>query len=104
MNLAEFKDYVSQICLASALVASWHLTQETAQCAKFKSFYYNDIFLSLNSGKLNYDLGHYSLVSLVFSYLPNFTNSHCLKDWTSKNPYIVILSIIQLNILNPKAN
>ena len=30
MNLVQFKDPVSHMCLASAVVASWSLTQEVA--------------------------------------------------------------------------
>ena len=30
MNWAQFKDYVSHMCLAGAAVASWSLTQEMA--------------------------------------------------------------------------
>ena len=31
MNQAQFKDPVSQMCLAGAMVASWSLTQEVAE-------------------------------------------------------------------------
>ena len=37
------------MCLTGAVVACWPLTQEVAGCAKFESFYCNDIFLLLNS-------------------------------------------------------
>ena len=44
MNRAQFKDPVSIICIAGAVVASRSLTQEVAGLSPF-----NDKFLSLNS-------------------------------------------------------
>ena len=35
MNLAQFKDPVSHICLAGAVVASWSVTQEVASLYPF---------------------------------------------------------------------
>ena len=35
MNWAEFKDPVSHMCLAGAVVASWSLTQEVAGSSPF---------------------------------------------------------------------
>ena len=35
MNWAEFKDVVSYVCFAGALVASWSLTQEVAGSSHF---------------------------------------------------------------------
>ena len=42
MNWGQFKDHVSHICLAGAVVASWSLTQQVAGLNPF-----NDTFLSL---------------------------------------------------------
>ena len=36
------------------------------------------------------------------SCLPNCANSHCLKDWDFKDPYIVMLYWFQLSPLSPK--
>ena len=36
MNFAQFKDPVSDMCLAGAVVASWSLTQEDAGLSPFK--------------------------------------------------------------------
>ena len=35
MNLAQFKDPVSHMCLAGTVVASWSLTQEVAGSSPF---------------------------------------------------------------------
>ena len=50
INLAQFKDSVSQVCLAGAMVASWSLTQEVVGSIPFNDNYF--LFLnSLNSLK-----------------------------------------------------
>ena len=47
INLAQFKDSVSHVCLAGAMVASWSLTQEVVGLIPFNDNY----FLFLNSVK-----------------------------------------------------
>ena len=50
INLAQFKDSVSHVCLAGAMVASWSLTQEVVGLIPFNDNYF--LFLnSLNSVK-----------------------------------------------------
>ena len=44
MNWGQFKDSVSHLCLAAAVVASWSLTQEVAGLNPFN----DKTFLSLN--------------------------------------------------------
>ena len=45
MNWAQFKDHVSHMCHAGAVVAPWAITQEVAGSSPFNDKY----FLSLNS-------------------------------------------------------
>ena len=40
MNWAEFKDLVSHVCLAGAVVASWSLTPEVADSSPFDGKYF----------------------------------------------------------------
>ena len=48
MNWVQFED-LTHMCQAGAVVACWSLIQEVAGWQGFKSFYCNQIFLSLNS-------------------------------------------------------
>ena len=57
MNCTQFKDPVSHMCCAGAVVACWPLTQEVAGWQGFKSFYWmtysaNDIFSEFSDKKL----------------------------------------------------
>ena len=47
-NWAQFKDSVSHMCLAGAVVASWSLTQEVGLGGRFKPFYCNDKYFFAN--------------------------------------------------------
>ena len=49
MNWAQFKDRVSHMCHAGAVVAPWAITQEVAGSSPFNDKY----FLSLNSVEKN---------------------------------------------------
>ena len=40
MNRAQFKDHVPHICLASAMVAFWGITQEVAGATPFNDRYF----------------------------------------------------------------
>ena len=48
MNWAQFKDPVSQMCLAGAVVASWYLTQEVTGWQVLSPFTVMTNILSLN--------------------------------------------------------
>ena len=48
MNWAQFKDPVSQMCLAGAVVASWSLTQEMTGWQVLSPFTVMTNILSLN--------------------------------------------------------
>ena len=52
MNLGQFKDPLSHLCLASAVVASWSLILETIGLNLF-----NDNYLSLNLANSTKTLG-----------------------------------------------
>ena len=49
MNLVQFKDPVSHMCLAGAIVTSWSLTQDVAGLSPFT--FIDKYILSMNSVK-----------------------------------------------------
>ena len=78
MNQAEFKDLVSHMCLAGALIAC-SVSHKRWLCIRFESFYCNQIFLSLKSANSLKTFKKNSIVSekfqkyliLIFIYIPH---------------------------------
>ena len=70
------------MCQVDAVVACWSLTQEVAEWAKFESFYWNDIFLSLNSlNSVKNNLGKTRLINSpsVFIYYRWLQPHYCVE-------------------------